>query len=122
MNEQTILVVDDVKENLDILIQILKSHYKVKAAPNGMMALKIAQKTSPDLIFLDIIMPKMDGYEVIKELKNNASTANIPVVFVTSNDNENEKKIGMAMGAAGYLTKPFSPEKLLKMAKSILSN
>lgn len=122
MSEQkTILVVDDTPENIDILVGMLGETFKVKAAVNGMIALKIAEKQHPDLILLDIMMPKMDGYEVCKKLKENPDTADIPVVFVTGKTEENEQAVGMEMGAKGYLTKPVNPTDVMAMVKSILS-
>ncbi len=87
--QATILVVDDSPENLQVLSAVLKEHYKVKAALNGERALALAQaEPPPDLILLDVMMPGMDGYEVCKRLKGHAATANIPVLFVSSRDEE----------------------------------
>lgn len=108
--KQTILVVDDLPENIEILDGVLRSQYKVKAALNGEKALKIAmQPDAPDLILLDIMMPDMDGYEVCQRLKAQSCTRNIPVIFVTAlGEFENEAK-GFEMGAVDYITKPISP-------------
>ena len=76
----TILAVDDTPENLDIVKGILSDDYHIKVAVNGQIALKIAQSQSPDLILLDIMMPKMDGYEVCRQLKANPETRDIPVI------------------------------------------
>ena len=76
-----ILAVDDTPENLDTVKSILVPDYIVKAAINGMVALKIAGRKPPDLILLDIMMPGMDGYEVCRQLKSDSGTANIPVIF-----------------------------------------
>ncbi|WP_319525955.1 two-component system response regulator [uncultured Desulfosarcina sp.] len=108
--KRTILVVDDTPENIDVLVGILKTEYKVKAALNGPKAVKIAQgKNPPDLILLDVMMPEMNGYEVAEILKKNSATSNIPIIFVTAmNEIEDEKK-GLELGAVDYLTKPVSP-------------
>lgn len=108
--KRTILVVDDTPENIDILVSILRTEYKVKAALNGEKAISIAQgENPPDLILLDIIMPGMNGYQVAKILKQNAVTSSIPIIFITAmNEIENEKK-GLELGAVDYLTKPVSP-------------
>lgn len=122
MSEKTILVVDDTPENIDVLVGILGDTYKVKAAVNGMIALKIAEKQLPDLILLDIMMPKMDGYEVCKKLKENMITADIPIVFVTGKSDNVEQTKGMQLGAKGYLTKPVNPEGVLAIVQDILSS
>jgi diguanylate cyclase (GGDEF)-like protein len=105
---QTILVVDDVPTNIDILVGLLNDKYRVKAARNGRKALDIARSANPpDLILMDVVMPEMDGYEACKRLKDEPDTAAIPLIFVTSlNDDEDEEK-GLRMGAVDYITKPF---------------
>ena len=80
-----ILIVDDVNENLHVLMNILREDYAILAATNGEKALELAaRQPSPDLILLDIKMPGMDGYEVVRRLKANPATAGIPVIFVTA--------------------------------------
>ncbi len=98
--KRTILVVDDTPENIDVLVGILKAEYKVKAALNGNVAIKIAQSDHPpDLILLDIMMPEMNGYQVAETLKSDPDTRNIPIIFVTAmNELEDEKK-GLELGA-----------------------
>ncbi|MES9885021.1 MAG: two-component system response regulator [Sedimenticola sp.] len=109
-NRQTVLVVDDASDNIDILRGVLKAEYKVKAATSGERALEIAQgKVKPDIILLDIMMPVMDGYQVCRQLKNDLTTRQIPVIFVTAkNDIESEER-GLKLGAVDYLSKPISP-------------
>src|SRR5216683_384475 len=81
----TVLVVDDAPENLMLLAQALADQYRVKAARDGVGALQIAASDpAPDLILLDIVMPGMDGFEVCRQLKGNAKTAGIPVIFLTA--------------------------------------
>ncbi|MDN3651788.1 two-component system response regulator [Thalassotalea ponticola] len=105
----TVLVVDDNADNIDILRQILRSEYKVKAAKNGELALLIATtKPKPDLILLDVMMPGMDGYEVCRQLKANPITAAIPVIFVTAKSEEQDEQKGLSLGAVDYITKPVS--------------
>lgn len=100
MSEKTILIVDDTPDNLDILTEIINSEYKVKAAPNLMIALKIANfPTPPDLILLDVLMPGMDGYEVCKKLKQKKKNRLIPVIFITSNQQKNEIENDLQLGA-----------------------
>ncbi|MES9844765.1 MAG: two-component system response regulator [Candidatus Sedimenticola sp. PURPLELP] len=110
VSQKTILVVDDVPENIDVLDGVLHDRYKIKAAVNGQRALKIAMSDNPpDLILLDIMMPEMDGYEVCRRLKDDEKTRGIPVIFVTAmNEVEDERK-GLELGAVDYITKPYSP-------------
>jgi len=122
ITKQTVLVVDDTPENIQILNGVLRSHYKIKAAPNGEKALKIAQSASqPDIILLDIMMPKMDGYEVCRELKSNPTTEKIPVIFVTAMAEVEDEKKGLDMGAVDYITKPISPSIVLARVQTHLA-
>ena len=111
MAEQaTILVVDDTPENIDLMSAILREEYRVKAATRGAKALEIARADpKPDLILLDIMMPEMDGYEVIEALKIDPDTTHIPVIFVTALSDELDEQTGLNMGAADYIVKPVSP-------------
>lgn len=119
---QTILVVDDIPENIDLLVGLLKEKYKVKAARNGETALKIAQSPAPpDLVLLDVIMPDMDGFKVCRQLKENAGTRNIPVIFVSGEIGAEERAHGEALGAAAYLTKPVEPDTLCALLDSVLN-
>lgn len=106
-----VLIVDDTLENINILMSILMDQYEVSVATNGEKALKIAAMEDPsiDLILLDIVMPKMDGYEVCAKLKANQKTANIPVIFVTALTAEENEAQGLELGAVDYITKPFNP-------------
>ncbi len=107
--KKTILAVDDAVENLDAVKGILSPTYTVKAATNAKMALKIVAKEKPDLILLDIVMPEMDGYEVCRTLKADPDTRDIPIIFLTGQDQTTEEARGFALGAADYIHKPFSP-------------
>ena len=108
-DKQTILVVDDTVENIDVLSGVLRPTYKVKAALNGERALKIAHgDPQPDMILLDIMMPEMDGYEVCEILKSNPLTARIPVIFVTAKTAVEDEQKGLALGAVDYITKPVN--------------
>jgi len=107
--KQTILIVDDVPENIDILNGILEKDYIVKVALSGEKALDIAAGDNlPDLILLDIMMPVMDGYEVCKRLKDSVITKKIPVIFVTAKDDVLDETRGFELGAVDYITKPVS--------------
>jgi len=108
--KQTILVVDDATENIDVIVGLLKDQYKVKAATNGLKALKIVDSNNPpNLILLDIMMPEMDGYEVIEKIKKNPLTKDIPVIFLTGKTEASDETKGFEMGAADYISKPFNP-------------
>lgn len=114
MNEKarkkySILLVDDSPTNLKVLGEALKEDYKIRLATQGHKALEIINSVSPpDLILLDIIMEDMDGYEVCKRLKENESTRNIPVIFITAKGKEEDETKGLEIGAVDYITKPFS--------------
>ena len=104
----TILIVDDATTNIEILYELLKNEYDIKAAKSGKKALEIARDyIKPDLILLDVVMPGIDGYEVCKTLKNNQSTQNIPIIFVTGNGSSVDEERGLNMGAVDYIRKPF---------------
>jgi diguanylate cyclase (GGDEF)-like protein len=104
-----ILIIDDEEININILTEYLKSEYEVVCARNGESALNIIQEHEPNLILLDIVMPGMNGFEILKKIKNIPSIMSIPVIFITgSNDTEDEEK-GLALGAVDYITKPFNP-------------
>ncbi len=103
-----ILVVDDTPDNLEMVGDILSDAYQVQVAINGRIAFKIIEKSPPDLILLDIMMPEMDGYEVCQRLKANPSTAEIPVIFVTALDSSQDEAHGLELGAVDYISKPFS--------------
>lgn len=109
MKPLSVLIVDDEKTNLDVLSHILSEDYEVYIAKSGKTALKQAVTYRPDLILLDIVMPEMNGYEMLALLNENESTARIPVMFITGlNSIANEEK-GLHLGAVDYITKPFSP-------------
>jgi PleD family two-component response regulator len=109
---QVVLAVDDTPENLDVVKALLSPAFIVKAAVTGMMALKIVEKQSPDLILLDIRMPEMDGFEVCRKLKSNEASADIPVIFLTGESDVASEADALAAGAAGYITKPIDPDAL----------
>jgi diguanylate cyclase (GGDEF)-like protein len=106
--KDTILVVDDDKFNLNVLSHILKSQYNVHVAKSGKQALKRVEQDKPDLILLDVLMPDMDGYEVLTELKNSDETRHIPVIFITGLTNAEAEEKGFFLGAVDYITKPFN--------------
>jgi len=107
--KNTLLVVDDTPENIDVLHGILSADYTVKIANNGPLALKIVAAQPPDLILLDVMMPGMDGYDVCRQLKENEATRHIPIIFVTARRDVADEALGFELGAADYITKPVSP-------------
>ena len=109
-----IIIVDDDITNLTVGKNALAKKYDVFTAPSGLKLFQLLEKLTPDLILLDIEMPDGNGYEIIQELKNTKDFTDIPVIFLTSMiDPKNEVK-GLSLGAIDYITKPFSPELLLK--------
>tara|TARA_R110000787_G_scaffold217970_1_gene326679 strand:+ start:39 stop:953 length:915 start_codon:yes stop_codon:yes gene_type:complete len=104
---QTILVIDDEKANLKILSELFKSKVNIILAKNGTQGIEKIIKFKPDLILLDIIMPGMSGFEVIKQLKNNDKTSAIPVIFITGLTDVVDESQGLALGACDYIQKPF---------------
>ncbi len=106
-NKAVVLIVDDIASNIQILASILKDTYQLKVSTSGLKAIELAgQEPKPDLILLDVKMPEMDGYEVIKKLKESEETKHIPVIFVTANDTTEDEEKGLLAGAVDYITKP----------------
>ena len=102
-----ILIVDDNATNIDLLVNTLKTEYRLGIAKRGITALEYAEKYHPDLILLDIMMPEMDGYEVCTRLKNNPLTESVPIIFITAMSETTNKTKGFTLGAVDYITKPF---------------
>ncbi len=118
----TVLIVDDISSNIDVLSKALKHEYKVKAALRGKDALKICLSDSPpDIVLLDVMMPEMDGYEVCETLKSNVLTTNIPIIFVTALGEVSDEQKGLDMGAVDYITKPISPAVVRTRVKNHLA-
>jgi CheY-like chemotaxis protein len=110
VEKKTVLVVDDTPDNLTLMRGVLKDFYKVKVASDGHRGLKAAATDPPpDLILLDIMMPGIDGFEVLAELKKNPATRDIPVIFVTARTDETSEAGGLEAGAVDYITKPINP-------------
>lgn len=106
-NECLVLIVDDVKTNINLLTAALKQEYKIGFALDGEHAIEFAVTQKPDVILLDIMMPGIDGYEVCRRLKANPATRDIPVLFVSGMDDIENKTLGFSIGAVDYITKPF---------------
>jgi len=109
-----IFLVDDNPTNLSVGSDALDKHYDVLTFNSGTRLLKMLEKTSPDLILLDVSMPEMNGYEVIKRIKNTPETAHVPVIFLTAKSDGESELEGLSLGAIDYIIKPFSPPLLLK--------
>lgn len=107
--QQSLLLVDDSLSNLAILSSALLSEYRLFTATDGLQALEIACREHPNLILLDIKMPGISGHEVCLQLKKQADTCDIPVIFVTGLDEEEDEAIGFALGAVDYIAKPIRP-------------
>ncbi len=117
-----VLLVDDYEGVLSLVHATLRNdeRYQILLARDGEEALDIARLEKPDLIFMDIMMPKTDGYSVCRELKDDPNTSQIKVVLLTALDTEFSRDRGMEAGAVDYITKPFSPIALLEKVDDIL--
>ncbi|MCA1986856.1 MAG: response regulator, partial [Desulfovibrio sp.] len=116
-----LLLVDDTKTNIDLLVASLMSDYTLSVALNGPSALSIAAKLKPDLILLDVMMPEMDGFTVCRRLKEDPATSDIPVIFLTAMDDLDMKTRGFQMGAVDYITKPFHAAEVKARVRNHLS-
>lgn len=105
----TLLIVDDEKHNRALLTELLQGEHRIILAKDGRQALERAREHRPDLILLDVLMPEMDGYAVIRALKNEDQTRDIPVIFVTALDSAGDEERGLELGAVDYISKPFNP-------------
>lgn len=114
---ETILIVDDTKANIQILMELLDERYDVIASRDGQGAIEMAIEDKPDLILLDVVMPEMDGFEVCRELKKNKKTKEIPIIFLTAQTNEDSIEKAYEVGGIDYITKPFKQKELLARVK-----
>ncbi|MDX6766723.1 MAG: response regulator [Candidatus Methylacidiphilales bacterium] len=116
-----ILIIDDEPDVADLVAMNLRGEgYKVLTADNGEAGLAKAKSESPNLIVLDLMLPKMSGLEVCKALKREAGTAKIPIIMLTAKSDEVDRIVGLELGADDYVTKPFSPRELLLRIQSVL--
>ncbi len=117
-----VLVVDDEVYILHILdFSLGMEGYEVISATDGEMALQKVQNEKPDLVVLDIMMPKLDGYQVCRAIKSNDDTKKIPVILLSAKGRSVDQKIGFENGADDYVTKPFSPRKLIERVNALLA-
>ena len=118
--KNSVLIIDDEKTNCYTISHILKNEYTVYVATDPMEGIEVAKRTLPDVILLDIIMPEINGYEVISILKNTFETKNIPVIFITGLNSEEDEEMGLSLGAEDYINKPFSPSIVKLRVKKII--
>ena len=117
-----ILIAEDERDIRDLVAFTLRfAGHEVFAAANGAEAVEMAPNVNPDLILMDVRMPRMTGYEACKAMKANADLKDIPVVFLTARGQENEIQQGLDAGAEEYLLKPFAPDHLTSRVKAILA-
>lgn len=116
-----ILVVDDETAVTDLIsYNLKKAHYLFLTAHDGETALKIAREDNPDLILLDLMLPRVDGLDVCRELRKTSQVSQVPIIMVTARGEEADRVIGLELGADDYLTKPFSMRELLARVKAVL--
>jgi len=121
MDKKRILLVDDEKDLSDMVKMRLESHgYEVLTAYDGQEGLDKARREKPDLIILDLMLPKLDGYKVCRMLKFDEKHKSIPIVMFTSRVQDSDKKMGEEVGANAYITKPFEPETLLSTVQGLI--
>jgi len=120
--KKRVLVVDDENDILELISIILSDNdITVYKAKDGLSGLEIARKKKPDLILLDIMMPEIDGWEVLKILKIDDETRNIPVAMLTCKTEIKDKVLGIQEGAIDYITKPFLTDDIIKKVKNLLT-
>ncbi len=114
MDKKTVLIIDDVKFNIKAVQDMVGDSYTIIGALSGEAGLKILTHTIPDLILLDIIMPEMDGHQVLEAIKSTPAYRNIPVIFLTADSNSETEVMGFNEGVVDYITKPFVADVLKK--------
>ncbi len=121
MKQQKVLVVDDepfICRSLSFVLR--KENYEVFEARNGEEALEAIRTHRPDLVFLDVMMPKVNGFEVTKLVKSDPELKNTKIILLTAKGQDSDRETGRKLGADDYMTKPFSPTKILERARQIL--
>lgn len=121
MDKKKILLVDDEKDLVEMVsFRLQASGYEIITAYDGQEALEKAKKEKPDLIILDLMLPKMDGYKVCGLLKTDARYNKIPIIMFTAMAQDSDKQMGQEVGADAYITKPFEPQVLLEKIRELL--
>ncbi len=120
LSDCRVLIVDDVKANVDILVAALRDEYKLSVALDGQKALDAALKSPPDLVLLDIVMPGIDGYEICRRMRSDEATRGVPIMFLSSLEDVKNKARGFEVGGNDYLTKPFEVLEVKARVRSLL--
>jgi len=120
LSDCRVLIVDDVKANVDILVQALSSDYKLSVALSGQQAMDAVRRSAPDLVLLDIVMPDIDGYDVCQRLRAAEETRELPIMFLSSLEDVKNKARGFEVGGNDYLTKPFEVLEVKARVRSLL--
>ena len=120
LSDCRVLIVDDVKANVDILVEALRGDYKLSVALGGQQALDAVARTPPDLVLLDIMMPDIDGYEICRRLRSADATRELPIMFLSSLEDVKNKTLGFEVGGNDYLTKPFEMLEVKARVRSLL--
>ncbi|MFN7987302.1 MAG: response regulator [Thermoanaerobaculia bacterium] len=119
--KRTILIVDDEEDVLDLLQLVFEtSGFEVRRASTGKSAVSSAYEQPPDVVLLDVMMPEMDGWQVLRTLKGDERTRKVPVVMLSARAERRDKMIGLQEGAEGYIAKPFSPAEVVREVQSFL--
>ena len=119
--KRTILIVDDEEDVLDLLQLVFEtSGFEVRRAATGKSAVSSAYEQPPDVVLLDVMMPEMDGWQVLRTLKGDERTRKVPVVMLSARAERRDKMIGLQEGAEGYIAKPFSPAEVVREVQSFL--
>ncbi len=117
-----ILIVDDSPTELHVMQKALERHgYEIACADNGAEGIRMAREMRPDLIFMDVVMPGINGFQATRTLANDPDTRSIPVVMVTTKGQETDRIWGLRQGAVDYVVKPVSPAKLVEKAQAALA-
>lgn len=121
MAEETILLVDDEQNIVDLARMYLeKEAFRVKSAADGATALEMIDRSPPALLVLDLMLPKVDGWDVCRRIRASQTYGDLPIIMLTARDDDIDKIIGLELGADDYLTKPFNPRELVARVKAIL--
>lgn len=116
-----VLIVDDSPTEQHVIANMLQNHgFETLVASDGEEAISVAQSKHPDVILMDVVMKGMDGFRATRELSRNPTTASIPVVMVTTKDQESDRFYGLKVGAVDYLTKPFADDELVAAVQATL--
>ena len=118
---KTVLIVDDQPDNINLLNEVLKDEYEIRAAKSGLKAIEIARSMPVDLILMDVMMPEVDGFETCRRLKREPSTSGIPVIFVTARGEVEDESAGFSCGGADYITKPVREQTVRARVKTHLA-